>query len=175
MTDTPPPSQPSQADPGTTAPARPAPASRADKVRLFLIIGGIVVFLGVVLWAVRDNQSADDLAVGTCFDVPGRDTGISTVTRHDCTEAHDAEVIHVAEYTGPNYPIALTLDSFIDDTCVPAFATYIGEEFETSEELAMGYFHPSRDGWDGGDRTVTCYVVREDKAKLTESLKVAGS
>ena len=176
MTDTPPPSPAPPSDPGTTAPAPSAPASRGDKLRLFLILGGIVAFLAIVLWAVRDNQSAGDLAVGTCFDVPGRDTDISTVTRHECTEAHDAEVFHVAEYTtGSTYPISITLDSFIDDTCVPVFATYVGEEFETSPDLTIGYFYPSRDGWNDGDRTVTCYLVREDKSKLTESIKGKGA
>ena len=175
MAETPPAPVAQPGDPGTSAPVRSAPASRGDKLRLFLILGGIVAFLAVVLWAVRDNQSADDLAVGTCFDLPGRDTDISTVTRHDCTEAHDAEVFHVAEYTaGSTYPISLTLDSFIEDSCVPAFATYVGEDIDSSEDLAIGYFYPTRDGWDGGDRTVTCYVVREDETKLTQSVEAAG-
>ena len=172
MTHTPPQSPASPVETGPTAPARSAPATRGDKLRLFLILGGIAVFLGVVLWAVRDNQSAGDLAVGTCFDLPGRDTDISTVTRHDCTAAHDAEVFHVAEYTeGSDYPISLSIDSFVDDACIPVFATYVGEEFDASEDLTVGYFYPSRDGWDDGERTVTCYVVRQDEAKLTESIK----
>jgi hypothetical protein len=175
MTDMPPPSPAPQADPGASGPARPAAASRGDKLRLFLILGGMVAFLAIVLFLVRDNQSADDLAVGTCFDLPGRDTDISTVTRHDCAQAHDAEVFHVAEYTGESYPISLSLDSFIEDSCVPVFATYVGEPFDTSEDLTVGYFYPSRDGFDDGDRTITCYVVREDDSKLTKSVKVAGT
>jgi hypothetical protein len=176
MTDSPPPLPPTTIDPIDPAPAAPAQAAsatRGDKRRLVLILGGIVVFLVVVLFAVRNNQSADDLAVGTCFDVPGRDTDISTVTSHPCAEAHDAEVFHVAEYTGNSYPISISLDSFIDDACVPAFATYVGEAYDTNEDLTLGYFYPSRDAWDNGDRTVTCYVAREDKAKMTESVKAA--
>lgn len=169
-TNPPPPEPP----PGWTPPAGNAPpttpAGRSDKLRLFLILGGIVAFLAIVLWVVRDNQSAGDLAVGQCFDVPSGGTDVSTVTRHECTEAHDAEVFHVAEYTGDTYPISLSLDSFIDDTCVPVFATYVGENFASSEDLTIGYFYPNRDGWDGGDRTVTCYVVRVDEAKLTQSV-----
>ena len=150
-------------------------ASRGDKVRLALILGGIVAFLAVVLWMVRDNQSAGDLAVGTCFDEPGRDTNITTVTRRDCTAPHDAEVFHVAEYTGANYPISLSLDSFIEESCVPAFTTYVGQAVDESENLTIGYFHPSRDGWDDGDRTITCYAVRDDGAKLTTSVKGTGT
>jgi len=168
------PTQPDPPPAGTPPPT--TPASRSDKLRLFLILGGIVAFLAIVLWVVRDNQSAADLAVGQCFDVPAGSADVSTVTRHECTAAHDAEVFHVADYTGATYPISLTLDSFIDDTCVPAFATYVGEDFDSNEDLTIGYFYPNRSGWDGGDRTVTCYVVREDEAKLTQSVKSsAGS
>jgi hypothetical protein len=132
----------------------------------------MVVFLAVVLWLVRDNQSVGDLTVGTCFDVPERSSDISTVTRHACTEAHDAEVFLVADYTeGSTYPISLSLERFIDSACVPAFATYVGEDFDTSEDLNIGYFYPSRDGWDRGDRAITCYAVRADGAKLTVTVK----
>ena len=172
MNDTPPPSQ-ATADPATTTPAR-APAGRGDKIRLFLILGGMVAILAIVLWAVRDNVSAGDLAVGTCFDVPGRDSDISTVTRHDCTAEHDAEVFHVADYTGSTYPISLSLERFIDESCLPAFATYVGEDYNTNEDLTIGYFYPSRSGWDDGDRTVSCYAARLDSAKLNQSVKAAG-
>jgi hypothetical protein len=169
MTDLPPPVVP--------PPAPTAPARQPGKWRLYLILGGIVVFLGIVLWAVRDNQSVGDLAAGTCFDLPSRGGDISTVTRHACTEAHDAEVFHLAEYTdGSTYPISLRLNSFVDSACVPVFATYVGKDLDSSDDLTIGYFYPSRDGWDGGDRTVTCYAVRVDDAKLTRSLKgSAGS
>ena len=173
MNETPPPSQATPVQPDMAVPAR-APASRKDKLRLFLILGGIVVFLGVVLWAVRDNVSADDLAVGTCFEVPGRDTDISTVTRQDCATEHDAEVFHVAEYTGADYPISLSLDRFLDESCIPAFATYVGEDYDTNEDLSIGYFYPNRDGWDDGDRTVTCYAAQLDGSKLTRSVKGAA-
>jgi hypothetical protein len=68
------------------------------------------------------------------------------------------------------------LNSFVDSACVPVFATYVGTDYDSSDDLTIGYFYPSRDGFDGGDRTVTCYVVRIDDAKLTRSLKgSAGS
>lgn len=163
--------------PTAAPPAVPASPTRASKVPIILILGGIVVFLAVVLWLVRDNQSADDLAVGTCFDVPSTTEGISTVTKHPCTEAHDAEVFHVAEYPdGSTYPISLGIDRFIEDECVPAFATYVGTAYADSAELGIGYFYPDRDAWGSGDRTFTCYVVNADESKLTESLKgSAGS
>jgi len=159
----------------TTPIPPPVAEKQPSKSPLFLILGGIAVFLAVVLWAVRDNQSAADLAIGTCFDQPASTADISTVTKHACTEAHDAEVFHVAEYTGSTYPISLSLDSFIDTACVPVFATYVGETFDESVDLTIGYFYPNREGWDSGDRTVTCYAIRADEAKLTQSVKVAAA
>jgi Septum formation len=171
MTETPTPGE--LPPPPAPAPAKPT-ATRSDKLRLILILGGIGAFLAIVLFLVRDNQSAGDLAVGTCFDVPAAATDISTVTRHECTEAHDAEVFHVGEYTeGTDYPISLSLDRYLDGACVPAFATYTGADFDSSEDLTVGYFYPSRDGWDSGDRTITCYIVRVDEGKMTESLRAS--
>jgi hypothetical protein len=136
-----------------------------------VIIGG---FLAFVLWSVRDNQSADDLANGTCFDVP-TETTVSTVTKRECTEAHDAEVFHNVEYVSDSttYPITLTMDRFVTDTCGPVFETYVGEALEVSD-LTIGYFYPSFDGWGDGDRTVTCYAGRVDGAKLSQSVKVGS-
>lgn len=138
-----------------------------------LVIGG---FLAFVLWAVRDNQSADDLGAGTCFDIP-TSIEVQTVTKHACTEPHDAEVFHNAEFTdgSSTYPISMTFDGFVDDVCVPAFEAYVGEHFDKNEELTIGYFFPTRDGWDGGDRTVTCYVSRVDESKLSQSVQNAAS
>ena len=160
--------------PAPPPPAPPAPAKQPGKWRVaipLLLIGG---FLAFVLWSVRDNQSADDLAVGTCFDVPTQ-TSVSTVTKHECTVAHDAEVFHNTEFTGDStsYPISLTMDRFVTETCGPVFATYTGDELDESD-LTIGYFYPSRDGWDDGDRTVTCYAQRSDEAKLTQSVKTGS-
>ena len=79
-----------------------------------MLIGAIVVFLGVVLFLVRNNVNADDLAVGDCFNIPNGTT-ISTVEKQPCTETHNAEVIFIGEYTGDTYPISLSLDSYLQD------------------------------------------------------------
>jgi hypothetical protein len=152
----------------------PAPA-KPSRMRMVITWAVILGFLGVVLFVVRNQVSADDLVVGQCFDVPDQ-TEVSTVEKHECTESHDAEVFHVVEYSGSDdYPISLTFDNFVDEQCIPAFATYVGDTFEEREELGMGYFYPSNDTWDDGDRTVTCYLGNIDETKLTKSLKNSGS
>jgi hypothetical protein len=135
-----------------------------------IIIGVIVAFLAIVLFVVRNNVAADDLKVGDCFNIPSG-TSIQTVEKQPCNESHNAEVFFVGDYTGENYPISLSLDSFIEDTCVPAFETYVGRAVDSEPELSIGYFYPSRDGWDDGDKTITCYVSQPDESPMTESLK----
>ena len=176
--DTPPPA-PAPDGSTTTAPA-PPPSSVAGtgkppgSRRPVIIVGLIVAFLAVVLFVVRNNVSADDLKVGTCFNIPDGTT-IQTVEQHPCTESHNGEVFFVGEYTGTSFPISISLESYIDDNCVPAFGSYVGTEFDAATELTIGYFHPNRDGWDDGDRTITCYVARSDEGAMTESLKGSGS
>ena len=166
-----PPEAPMEQPPATMEPA-PAPPSSGGRLRPILILGASAVVLGAILFAVRNNQSADELAIGQCFDVPAS-TSVSTVERRTCTEAHDAEVFSVVEYSGSetSYPITLAFDRFVGDTCSPVFDAYVG----TAPELEFGYFYPSSDGWSGGDRTITCYAVRGDGAKLTKSVKAGSS
>jgi hypothetical protein len=154
----------------------PAAAKPPSKLRAIIPIVIIAAFIGVVLFVTRNNQSVDDLAVGVCFDVPTENSEVSTVTKHPCTEAHDAEVFHNVEYTeGGSYPITLTLDNFVDGVCTPQFETYVGISYADSTTFDYGYFYPTQDGWNGGDRTITCYIVRTDDAKLTQSVKGAAS
>ena len=153
----------------------PAPPAKPGKLRTYISVGVLALILVGVLWAVRNNQSADDLAVGTCFDVPTT-TEVSTVEKHECTEAHDAEVIYTGEYTGGDtYPLAISVTDYLSTTCAPAFETYVGESYDTNTTLDMGYFKPSLDSWNQGDRTFTCYVHDVNDAKLTNSVKTSGA
>jgi Septum formation len=153
-------------------PASGAAAARPGRGRTIIVIGLIVAFLAIVLFVVRNNVSADDLAVGDCFNLPNGST-IKTVEKHPCNESHNAEVIFVGEYTGATYPISLSLDSYIEDSCLPAFESYVGRAIDSQPELSLGYFHPTQDGWDSGDRTISCYISQPDESPMTESLKAS--
>ncbi|HYN68639.1 MAG TPA: septum formation family protein [Candidatus Eisenbacteria bacterium] len=152
--------------------AATAGARQGGRWRTAIVIGVIVVFLAIVLYVVRNSVSAGDLKVGDCFDIPTQTT-IKTVDHHPCTESHTAEVILVADYTGEGstYPISLRLNSFVEEHCQPAFTTYVGREIDSLPDLSIGYFYPSRDGWENGDRTITCYVARSDEGQMVESVK----
>jgi hypothetical protein len=162
------PVQPTSGEP--PGPAVAVTAKQPGKWRPVVIIGVIVAFLAIVLFAVRNNVEAADLKVGDCFDIPTGAT-VKTVEHHPCNESHSAEVILVSEYTGTTYPISLSLDSFVETACVPAFKAYVGKEIDSDADHSIGYFYPTRDGWSSGDRTITCYVARTDEGKMTESVK----
>jgi len=157
--------------PPAAPPAAPVGAPRQpSRRRTYIVIGAIVVFLGIVLFAVRNNQSASDLAIGTCFDRPTGST-ISTVEKRGCTEPHDAEVFHTGEGPAGDYPGDVALQSYIDGACAPVFETYVGESVDDSANLSYGWYYPSEDGWKGGNHKFTCYAARKDDAKLTQSVK----
>lgn len=139
---------------------------------ILLIIAVVVV--GFILFRDRLPGTAADLQVGECFDQPAESTEISDVQRQPCNEAHDAEVFLVVDHpaaAGETYPISLTIDRFVVEQCKPAFFTYSGLDFDTETVLDISYFYPTREGWDDGDREVTCYIVRVDDTKLTGSLR----
>lgn len=117
--------------------------------------------------------AAADLAVGNCFMEPSATDDISEVQHRPCGEAHDAEVFAVLNYEGDTYPIEMTLERFIDEHCLPAFASYTGEAFDTQTELTVGWFYPTRESWNEGDREVTCYLIRPDGQPLTASQRVS--
>ena len=45
--------------------------------------------------------------------------------------------------------------------------------------VSAGYdfsaFYPNREGWNGGTRNVTCYVIRADGSKMTGSVHVGAA
>jgi hypothetical protein len=164
---TPPPAEPPTpvAPPAT---ARPT----AGRWRALLVLALLVGFLVVVLFTVKDNTSANDLKVGDCFDIPTA-TSVQTVTHHQCTEPHTAEVFMVADYTGSpmDTPLTLLIDDFVGATCDPAFTTYVGDSLEDSPDLSIGYLYPDDDAWKAGNRSITCYVVKTDQGSMSSSLK----
>jgi hypothetical protein len=42
-------------------------------------------------------------------------------------------------------------------------------------DIDVAYFAPTRDGWEGGDREITCYLTPTDGQKITHSYKVGAA
>ena len=134
------------------------------------IIGG-----GYLLFRDRLSESAEDLRVGDCFDVPGEET-ITTVQHQPCTEPHDGEAYVVGNSDADSFPIVFGFDDWVEENCAgPAFDAYVGEPFGARSDIDVGYFSPTREGWEGGDREITCYLTPTDGQKVTVSYKAGAA
>lgn len=140
-------------------------------VARFGIIGAIVV--GGFLFRDFLPGAASDLKVGDCFDPPttiGEE--VDEVTHHPCTDPHGAEVVFVGDFSPTEgFPTDDDLQAYYTANCIPAFNAYTGLDFETALEYDMGALTPTEEGWGGGDREITCYLVRADLGQMNASLK----
>ena len=151
---------------------------RGILIRL-LVIGAIG--LGAFLLRDRISGNAGDLAVGDCFDAPAGET-LQDVQHHPCTEAHDAEVVHVGDHPAPDDAPPLSaeeLETYVLNTCGDALIAYVGglESVEANAELQnidIGWIYPTDEDWGRGEREITCYLHTVDGSQLTRSLKAAS-
>lgn len=132
----------------------------------------------ITLSAIACGTNAQDLSVGDCFDAPDAvDTEITDVVTQPCTEPHTGEVVAVFEVPGDGdaaYPTDAAWLESVRGTCVPAFNTYTGRDFDTDPEWDIGYLVPTAEGWGDGDREMSCYATRVDGAATSESVKVGS-
>lgn len=176
--------EPTAAD-GTSLPAAAAapedPGWRRWLRFAWVPVVAVVLVVGYLASARRDDAgvisaggtlSIEDLRVGDCFDA-AEASEISEVEARPCTDAHEFELFHVAEWNGSgDYPSETAMTDFVIDECIPAFEEYVGTSFQTSS-LDFVHFVPLEEGWNAGDRIFQCAVFDPDDTELTSSL--AGS
>jgi hypothetical protein len=140
----------------------------------------MVVVVGVIAGAYflfRDRLSgaADDLRVGDCFTEPAGET-ISDIQHQPCTEAHDGEVYFIANADLESYPIVFGFDEWVSEHCVGVpFDSYVGQPVEERADIDIGYFAPTREGWEGGDREMTCYLTPSNGSATSQSFKAGAA
>jgi hypothetical protein len=158
-----------QAQPGQ--PAQPVPAWRG--LLRFAWIPVVAVVLVIGFFAQQGARDLENLAVGDCFDT-GDTEVLTEVDSKECDEPHQYEVVHVATWTGPDdtYPSGTAQDDFIATECLPAFAQYVGTDFETSS-LFMTTITPSEESWADGDRAFVCAAYDRDNP-LNSSVRDSG-
>lgn len=150
--------------------------SRVRSGEAFPDLTAILVLAGIgFLFRDYFSGSVTDLKVGDCFDAPSATTAVKDVQHHPCTDAHLAEVFFVGNMTGTadSYPGTPGFTRFAEGSCVGAFRTYTGRDFEADTVYDISFLRPTTDGWAKGDRGVTCYVVRVDGKPITGTLKTA--
>jgi len=121
------------------------------------------------------GQAALLLEVGDCFDdPPGLVDTVTNVDVIDCADAHDNEVYVVVDFPDEGgYPGDDAVREFADETCIREFEAFVGFDYLQSE-LDLGYFWPTDESWDAGDRAVQCFVYELDGSQATGSLRNAA-
>lgn len=126
------------------------------------------------------NGNMDELVVGVCFDdeaamLEGDEEAlISSVPQVDCSESHDNEVYHTATSSyATDYPGFEAFASEADQICFDQFEAFTGEDYSTSD-LDFGWFIPSDESFEQGDREIVCFVYHMDLEKLTGSMAASS-
>ena len=138
-------------------------------VRILIIA---VIVIGGIIFRDRLSGNATDLRAGDCFDTKTA-AEIKDVQHHPCTEAHTAEVVLVTNHPavkGAPYPTDSEVDTWAENTCVPAILGYVSATADLSS-LNYGIFYPKSSDWDDGERQMICYLMRLDLAPMTNSLR----
>lgn len=112
------------------------------------------------------------LETGTCFDDPDSFEEVTDVPVVDCSEPHDNEVIGSFDLPAGGFPGDAAVASAAERGCLARFEPYVGIDFPSSI-YDLGWFTPTSDSWDVGDREVICFVYDVTLEKIIGS--VAGS
>jgi hypothetical protein len=161
--------------------SRPTRWARAVMVAAALVAVGAMALLGV---AGQDGSGAgsttvpsdprgsivpaDQLAVGSCFVVPTATT-FDEVEIRPCDAPHDGEVVSVFDFAsaGSGYPTETELESGVGPTCQADFESYTGLRWEDRSALTYSWFYPSEDAWQGGSRTIQCFLAPTEGSLAT--------
>jgi hypothetical protein len=167
---------------------------RGDRGRGLAIAGVIVsgawtllivafVTLGVAGAFDDGNTQVQDLKVGQCFntvnqslsDYGGDGTRSTTVNVVPCGDPHDAEAYAVVPLTaGPDggYPGLDAAAGTSSTLCANAVGSYLGAD-GSADGMDIYYYMPPEDGWNNGDRDVTCFFGSVS-GKVTGSVQPGG-
>jgi hypothetical protein len=116
---------------------------------------------------------ATKVAKGECV-VPPKDpvAELSSVSVVPCTSRHTQEAYADVRFPGAKdvgYPGGDVLKKFADGACAGQYDDYVGVAYADSS-LFFTYLLPSARGWQGGDRSVVCFVTTTG-ASMTRSVK----
>jgi hypothetical protein len=165
-------------------PASPAGVRRRRRIPIGLVVvAGFIVVGAVYSWLNDAGRSStgeidragqldvSDLRVGDCFNLTNPDAlQVQEVAARPCAEAHHYELMFVDEMTGTAFPDHDTVQMFVVQRCLPAFASYVGVDYQVSL-LELDWFSPTDAGWSHGDRTVQCAIFDPSQDQVTGSLK----
>jgi hypothetical protein len=148
------------------------------------VVMALVITLGVLGVFDEGNTKVQDLKVGQCFntvdgslsDYGAEGARSTTVDVVSCDRRHDAEayaVFTLDPSMGDSYPGVDRISEVSDDRCAKYADDYLGDA-TLSDGMDIYYYLPPEDGWNRGDRAVTCFFGSMD-GKVTGSVKSGGT
>jgi hypothetical protein len=123
------------------------------------------------------DVSSFKLEVGDCVVPPTEiKAELSKVRVVNCATRHTQEAYALVDYAPADgaspasvYPGDDVLKKFADGACAQRYEGYVGVAYADSK-LFFTYLLPSARGWQGGDRSVVCFVTTTG-GPLTKSVK----
>lgn len=122
---------------------------------------------GALLEAVEINVF--DLAVGDCLDGFADGEAVSQILATPCDEEHTHEVFASLTLPDGDYPGQEDVDEQARAGCVEQFAVFVGRPWDNST-LDYGYYTPTRQSWETGDREVLC-MISDPSGPITGTLE----
>ena len=160
---------PYQYGPGAMPPVVAPPKKKLSPRTIISLVVVAVIVIGAIVWVASGNVSAKNIKVGACFTDTAGDT-VSTIKTVNCSKPHDSEVFLNQVITDVStYPSDSDWDGLAQQYCLPAFASYVGTDYNNST-LNIGYYYPDSTGWGQGDKTLTCYAT-DPNGGLTATIK----
>lgn len=112
-------------------------------------------------------------AVGDCIDLDVESAVVTEVEGFECATEHDAEVYFTGDVAAEGDYDAAAVEQEAIDLCLAGFEEFVGIEYFESV-LDVYYLYPQQEGWDAGDRSVTCAVYTPD-ATTGDIVRTTGS
>jgi hypothetical protein len=143
---------------------------RKAAAAIVVVLAGVGIWLGSSLLI----TPLPKLAVGQCMNGLRQGSSVTAANTKavDCATPHDNEIIGVVDVADQQaFPGDQVMVITAQAQCVPAFANYVGSDFNSSK-LNMIPIVPTQTSWTTkGDRTIACVVISTDGTKLTGSVK----
>ena len=105
------------------------------------------------------DTDAFAIVIGDCFNDPGAGD-VETIPKIDCEKPHGNEAFGSTSIPDGDFPDKATIDALGSADCVEQFANFVGIAANESK-YSIGYFFPTEESWDQGDREILCYVFDE--------------
>lgn len=132
-----------------------------------LVIGGVVAGANYLM----GSRAVTDIGVGECFDLPdANEQEIDDLTQRECTEPHEYEMFYVADMPDGDFPSDDEVFAWIETNCLPAFADYVGMDYQSSV-LSLFPITSTEATWNDGDHSVQCALYEDGNPELTTSQK----